>query len=179
MSDQWLQMIFSEYARTVYRIVKSITQDEQFAEDITQESFFELFFMDRNRFQNTDKVRAWLLKTASNKSFNYIKRKKRLTYVPAEFFDAIETHFKTNPEKQLTEKELIQETKKAIHSLPDDFRTVILLYYYAELSYLKISTILDIPVGTVKSRLNRARLLIKKLMEIEEGLGEGVFQHEQ
>jgi RNA polymerase sigma-70 factor (ECF subfamily) len=178
MSSRWLQNIFYQYAGTVYRTAKSIIKDEQISEDITQESFVELHIMGKNRFSHNDKVRAWLLKTATNKALNYIK-KKNPVYVSTDFFDNIKTDFKTNPETELTKKELIQEIKNAVQVLPDDYRAVILLYYYADLSYMEISSLLSIPMGTVKSRLSRGRLLIRKnLIGSEEKLEEGAYQHE-
>lgn len=101
--------------------------------------------------------------------------------MPPEVIEAIETPYQeTNPENQLSQKELIQETKKAIQSLPDDYQGVIMLYYYAELSYNEISELLSIPIGTVKSRLNRGRLLIKKsITESEQVLEKGVYNHER
>lgn len=179
MSSQWFQNIFYQYAGAVYRTAKSIIKDEQIAEDITQESFVELYIMGKNRFSHKNKVRAWLLKTATNKALNYIKSKKNSVYVPTDFFDNIKTDFKKDPEAELTEKELIQEIKNAVQVLPDDYRAVILLYYYADLSYMEISSLLSIPMGTVKSRLSRGRLLIRKnLIGSEEKLEEGAYQHE-
>lgn len=181
MSNQWLLNIYNKFARTVFRTSYSLIKNTQIAEDITQETFIELHFMDTNRFENDDKVRAWLQKTATNKSFNYIKRAKKFVKLPPEFIEAIETpQIETNPENQLFQKELIQETRKAIQSLPDDYQGVILLYYYAELSYNEISELLSIPMGTVKSRLNRGRLLIKKsITGLEQELEEGVYKHER
>lgn len=181
MSNSWLQNIYNKFARTIFRTSYSFTKNTQIAEDITQETFVELHFMGINRFENDDKVRAWLRKTATNKSLNYIKREKKFINMPPEVIEAIETPYQeTNPENQLSQKEFIQETKKAIQSLPDDYQGVIMLYYYAELSYNEISELLSIPIGTVKSRLNRGRLLIKKsITELEQVLEEGVYNHER
>lgn len=162
MDYEWVQNNFRKYARTVYYTVKAMVQNEQTAEDIVQEVFIELFSMKRQHFENDSKVRSWLLKVATNKTLNYLKREKKFSYVASDFFDNIDTNLQTNPEAQLTEKELIQEIKKALKSLPDGFREVVLLYYYTGLTYDEISRILNIPLGTVKSRLSRAASLLRK-----------------
>lgn len=76
MSNSWLQNIYNKFARTIFRTSYSFTKNTQIAEDITQETFVELHFMGINRFENDDKVRAWLRKSYKQEFKLYKKRKE-------------------------------------------------------------------------------------------------------
>jgi RNA polymerase sigma-70 factor (ECF subfamily) len=75
----------------------------------------------------------------------------------------------SDPGRELDEKELAQEIQQAVSVLPADMKALIILFYYEEIPQKDIAGILKLPLGTVKSRLNRARLVLKRILSSQAG----------
>lgn len=140
-----------------------MTKDSQLTEDIIQETFISLYLYDKSKFKCEKNLKYWLIKTATNKTLNNLKKTKKLLYVPFEFFEKESTHIFI-PEKHLEKKETIKELKIAINSLPFNQKILIIMFYYLEIPQVEIAKILNVPLGSVKSRLNRAKIKIKKII---------------
>lgn len=151
---------------------------EEDANDLVQETYLKAFrFIDKYR-QGTN-AKAWLFKILKNAFINqYRRRSKQPTPVDYEDFTGYHDGDDSSYVGYLDLREEIfqnmmgDEITTAINSLPVDFRTVILLCDVEDFTYEEISKIVDIPIGTVRSRLHRARNMLKeRLRDYAESLG--------
>lgn len=162
-------LVYQAYYDTVYRVALYITQDHATAEDVTQETFKTAL---ENYWQLKDpgKLRGWLTKIAVNQARASCNFKNRVISTDHAIIDARrDTGTFDNQENELIKLETKQEIMSMILSLPEDFQTVVILRYYDEFNVQEIADLLGIPVGTVKSRLSRARVKLEKLLT-ENGL---------
>ncbi len=155
-----------------------LTYDEDDANDLVQETYMKAHrFIDRY-IQGTN-AKAWLFKILKNAYINhYRKRSKQPTRV--DFEDVVNYHDSDENlgqgyldlREELFSSMMGDEVTTAINSLPIDFRTVVLLCDVEGFTYEEISKIIDVPIGTVRSRLFRARNMLKeKLKAYAENLG--------
>lgn len=155
-----------------------LTYDEDDANDLVQETYMKAHrFIDRY-IQGTN-AKAWLFKILKNAYINeYRKRSKQPTRV--DFEDVINYHDADENlgqgyldlREELFSSMMGDEVTTAINALPIDFRTVVLLCDVEGFTYEEISKIIDVPIGTVRSRLFRARNMLKeKLKKYAEDLG--------
>jgi RNA polymerase sigma-70 factor (ECF subfamily) len=154
-----------------------LTYDEDDANDLVQETYMKAHrFIDRY-IQGTN-AKAWLFKILKNAYINeYRKKSKQPTRV--DFEDVINYHDADDLGKgyhdlreELFSSMMGDEVTTAINALPIDFRTVVLLCDVEGFTYEEISKIIDVPIGTVRSRLFRARNMLKeKLKNYAEDLG--------
>ncbi len=162
----------------LFNFAYHLTYNEEDANDLVQETYMKAYrFIDK--YQEGTNAKAWLFKILKNAFINqYRKKSKQPTKV--DFEDIVSYHdsedSKLSGELDMRE-EIFQgmmgdEVTNAINSLPVDFRTVILLCDIEGFTYEEISKIIDIPIGTVRSRLHRARNMLKtKLMAYAEKFG--------
>jgi RNA polymerase sigma-70 factor (ECF subfamily) len=143
----------------LYRTAVRLTMNQTEAEDLVQETYMQAW-KSFGHYEPGTNCRAWLYKILFNK-FDHHRRKK---YTQAKYFqEADDIVFATVSHKQsvpenLTDREVIQ----ALNKLPEHYRSVVLLADVHEFDYKEVAQILDIPIGTVMSRLNRARTQLKK-----------------
>jgi len=162
-------LIVHRYKDALFNFTYRYLASSQEAEDVVQETFLRIF---RNRFayRQIAKFSTWIYTIAGNLAKTELRKRKRrqLVYTSDMGYDDKEYEIEdtqANTERDvdsvLTEK-LIQD---AIAKLPDRFRKVILLVDVQELSYEEVSKILRVPLGTVKSRVNRARLKLQGMLQ--------------
>ncbi len=157
-----MDMVIRKYRDRLFRHAWYITKDGQEAYDVVQEVFIRA--IREKRFFNEDfRQKAWLFRVTSNLCFNLVRDRKRrsaiLETVPqARRADAdqLETVF---------EGEQRKEVLAAIDQMTPDHREILLLRYYEDLSYAEIAEVLDIKLGTVMSRLSRARRRLQEVMD--------------
>ena len=138
------------------------------ADDVTQEVFVTLY---RNiaRFEERAQFSTWLYRITMTRCWDELRRRKSVKHTRPQSLDADEgpaepAGRELGPEEGARLKELQELVERSIGELPDDAREVLLLRDTQELSYEEIAEISGVPVGTVRSRLNRARkLLMAKL----------------
>jgi len=169
---------FMPHADALYNFSYHLTGNEDDANDLFQEALLKAWrFIDR--YEEGTNAKAWLFTIAKNAFINDYRKRVR-TPARVELQDYI-TH-QDKEDTPLTgsldmRQEMFQflmgdEVTKAINQLQVDFRTVILLSDVEDFTYEEIAKILNIPIGTVRSRLHRARNLLKtKLKEYAENLG--------
>jgi RNA polymerase sigma-70 factor (ECF subfamily) len=165
---------------SLYYLALKFTRDESKASDLLQESYLKAF-KNYKSFKEDTNMKAWLSRILTNTFINdYRKRKKEkfvFSYDDNEdmYYNWYEDSIKTstsNPEKNYFFKELGEEINKALEELPEDSRIIVLYADFYEFSYKDISETLDIPIGTVMSRLYRARkMLHSKLYKQAKSLG--------
>jgi RNA polymerase sigma-70 factor (ECF subfamily) len=148
------------------------------ADDLVQETYLRAF-RHIDKYHEGTNAKAWLFKILKNAFINQYRRKsKQPTKVDYEevvtYHDEDDSQYSSYMDlrEEMFESMMGDEVTNAINSLPVDFRTVILLCDIEGFTYEEISKIVDIPIGTVRSRLHRARNMLKeKLKEYAESLG--------
>lgn len=144
-----------------YAIV--VTGNEEDAKDLVQETCYKALENIHLLNENSN-VRAWLFTIMRN---IWINQKKRNKISPIQFDEAIENvsdEWNINAEELLISNEMRQALLKALNSLPEVYKEILVLRYFEDLSYNEISEILGCPLGTVMSRLNRAREKLKEIL---------------
>lgn len=155
----------------VYAVCMKMVRDPETARDLAQETFVKAFGALRT-FDRSYTFSTWLYKIARNACIDHFRRSKLETYSldapirtrEGEMEREIESPIHT-PERFLLLKERGRLIAEAIEGLPDKYREVIHMRHTQELPYEEIATILDVPLGTVKARLFRARELLKKRLK--------------
>lgn len=138
-------------------IARKLTQNEFDADDLTQDTFIRAYrFI--HQFEPGSNCKAWLYRIMKNLFINMSKKKQAH---PHSDLDSI--HFE--PVEHISEPELqYYEIMKQLQKIKDEYRTVILLYHLKECTLLEISKTLNCPIGTVKSRLHRARIKFREVL---------------
>ena len=163
----------------LYTFAYHLTYNEEDANDLVQEAYFKAYKSIR-RYQEGTNAKAWLFRILRNIFINeYRKKVNRPTKVDYEeiinYHDEEEgTNYSSYMDlrEEMFQGMIGDEDTMAINALPVDFRVVILLCDIEDFKYEEISSILDIPIGTVRSRLHRARNLLKeKLSAYAASLG--------
>lgn len=149
----------------VYRYVNDMTQ----AEDIVQDTMVKLY-THRHFYREIAKFSTWIYTIAGNLAKTELRKKKRrkvtfLSQMGTEDKDFDIPAPETDSDSVIQGEFLEQRLQVAIQQLPLHFRTVIILRDIQELSYEEISKIVDVPLGTVKSRINRARLQLQDALK--------------
>lgn len=151
----------------VYRVALRLSGDPSQADDLTQETMLKAFRA-WHQFERGTNARAWLLTILRNTFINEYRRDKhRGTPVDISAFEGFTIFpdvMEADPEGRFFDQIVDAEIVRAIDSLPEDFREVLVLSDIGDLSYHEIAAAMDIPVGTVKSRLFRARQALQKLL---------------
>jgi len=157
---------FSELVRThakgVLNVVYRMCGDMLIAEDAAQETFIRAW-QNLPSYRPQASFRNWLYRIAFNAGTDMLRKNKRI--LPDDIDDLNLTDGGPGLEAQVSQHERTRLVQKAIMSLPDASRAVLVLREYEGLSYQEISSTLDIPVGTVMSRLNYARNLLKEKLK--------------
>jgi RNA polymerase sigma-70 factor (ECF subfamily) len=170
---QAFTILVDRYKDRVLNFVYRMVGQYQTAEDLAQETFVRVYTR-RDSYRPGSTFSVWLYTIARNLTLNYIRDMRRRSAVwPDRSADDLEG-FVGDPEsldplEELEKAELSQEVDQAIARLPSKFREVIVLRDINGLEYQEIAKILRCPLGTVKSRVNRARLRLKELLEAQLG----------
>jgi RNA polymerase sigma-70 factor (ECF subfamily) len=146
--------------------------DAQISEDAAQEAFIRAW-QNLSSYRPQTSLRNWLYRIAVNAATDMLRKEKRI--LPDDIEDLHLTDGRLGPESHASQNERTALVQMAILSLPDASRAVLVLREYEELSYQEISSTLDIPVGTVMSRLNYARKLLKTKLEPQLSLLEAEY----
>ncbi|WP_454862440.1 RNA polymerase sigma factor SigW [Peribacillus frigoritolerans] len=156
------------YKDKVFQICFRMLGNRQEAEDLAQEAFVRAYVNIRS-FNITMKFSTWLYRIATNLCIDRLRKKKPDYYLDAEvagteglnMYSQIASDM-AKPEEEVESLELQETIQMEIMKLPEKYRSVIVLKYIEELSLKEISEILDLPVGTVKTRIHRGREALRK-----------------
>lgn len=151
------------YKDKVFQLCYRILGNRHEAEDMAQEAFIRAY-VNISSFNIDLKFSTWLYRIATNLCIDRIRKKKPDYYLDAEVSgtDGLTMYSQiasdtTLPEDEIESLELQETIQREITKLPEKYRSVIVLKYIEELSLNEISEILDIPLGTVKTRIHRGR----------------------
>jgi RNA polymerase sigma-70 factor (ECF subfamily) len=170
-------LLIMKYQQRIVHVITGFVHDPVEALDVAQEAFIKAYRAIPN-FRGDSAFYTWLYRIAINTSKNHLTAKARrppLSDVDAmdatNFYDAPELKEFETPESNLLSVELEQTIYNAIESLPEDTATAIKLREFEGMSYEEIAQAMDCPIGTVRSRIFRARETIDK--QIQDRTGEG------
>jgi len=163
--------LVKRYQDRIYNLLLRLCRNAQDADDLTQEVFIKVYDS-LGEFEGKSSFYTWLYRIAANAYYSHRRhagRRRAIKTVPLQSGQRDGERgdpLPASPEPRPSEKVESQETqaiiKDAIDSLEDDDRMVIVLRHVEELEYQQIAEILGWPVGTVKSRLHRARLVLRE-----------------
>jgi len=169
--------LVTRYGKDIYALLFRITEDAEEAGDLTQETFLSALKAIK-KFRGEADLKTWLFRIAINESrnrFRWWKRRRRERTVSLDapvgesnttLGETFESNF-GNPEENILQRERQRILSKALQDLPEIFRETIVLCDIEGLSYEEIATVLEINIGTVKSRIARGREeLRRKLKDI-------------
>ncbi len=150
------------HAQGVLNVIYRMCGNIQLAEDAAQETFIKAW-LDFGSFRPQASLRNWLYRIAINAAIDMLRKDKRI--LPGAMEDFHLTDPQAGPEARYLQSERTAIVQKATLSLPETSRAVLVLREYEGLSYHEIADALDIPIGTVMSRLNHARSLLRSKLE--------------
>lgn len=167
----------------LYRIALRIVHDECIAEDAVQEAMIHAFRHIRS-FRGGN-FKSWLARVTVNASYDELRRGKRHNGIPLEVFtsegDEVESPVwmrdpAPDPEERAETSELRGALHQCIKALAPDYRLMVILVDMEGMSYDEAAQVIRVPVGTVKSRLARARMQIRKSLQAHRGLLPAIYQ---
>lgn len=152
------EKIVDKYYKTVYNVILRMGTDSDDAYDISQTVFIKIF-ENLKSFNERYKFFSWLYRITVNETLNFLHHHKTENCIELENLPASET-----PEHEYDRVELSEIVQKSIWKLKLDYRVVIVLNHFHDMSYSEIGFILNIPEKTVKSRLFTARQMLKDIL---------------
>jgi RNA polymerase sigma-70 factor (ECF subfamily) len=179
MGHDEFERVWQQYGSFVYNVAFRLSGRRSEAEDIVQETFVRVyrFF---HQFRGTS-LKAWLFRIVTNEFFTRTQRKKREHHVPLEWEDEQGNRLETtlsdssgDPSTLVEQHDLDEDVQMALNGVPEHFRIALVLRDVQGLSYEEVAAALNVPIGTVRSRLSRARQMFKnRLHQIKSGRKSG------
>lgn len=152
------EILVERYQKPIYNLALRLSTNTEDAEDITQTVFVKVYEK-LNTFNPKHKFFSWLYKIAVNESLNFLNRRRNF-----ERFDE-EVHSREKPQDEsFRDHEITKKIDNALLELKPDYRIIVVLNHFQDLSYKEIGYILNIHENTVKSRLFSARKKLKSLL---------------
>lgn len=165
------QLLVERYQERVFAIVRHYTRVQAEIEDIVQDTFFKVF-RKLDTFQHQSSFSTWLHRIAVNTALDFLKRSGRNPVQSVEDPEAVPTALGTGgtgatvaaPDSRLEREEIARITHRVLEELPEIFRTVLVLREFEDTSYQEMADVLGISIGTVESRLFRARARFREAL---------------
>jgi RNA polymerase sigma-70 factor (ECF subfamily) len=153
-------VIIDRYQKKLIRYAYNLIKNEEKAIDIVQESFVKAF-VNLNSFNIEKKFSSWIYRIVHNQAINLAKKYQKETPLLEDW------DFKSDDdiEKDFEKKETVENVEKCLKKIPLLYSEPLSLYYIDEKSYEEISDILRIPMGTVATRINRAKKLMRNICQ--------------
>ncbi len=170
-----LGVLYDRYHQMVYRTALAISGDTEAASDLLQDVYLRLHrFADR---VDPDRpLEPWLYRVTANLTCTWVKRRRWMRPLE-DIAEWLVGDTRNSPSRAAENADEWQQVEKAIAALPLPQRTVIAMYYINDLSIQEIAQVLDVPVGTIKSRLHYGRRALKKHMHTQHVvLPEGQYE---
>jgi RNA polymerase sigma-70 factor (ECF subfamily) len=163
------QTLLKKYRKSVYYMLLKMVKNPDDAEDLTQEAFAKAF-NSIDKFDSTFAFSTWLFRIATNNCIDFIRKKRVQTVsidAPVEGDDGSSMRFDVRDENHDPNEAMLRSQRRhylqlALERLPEKYRELVDLRYFQELSYEEVADKLQIPLGTVKAQLFRARELLNE-----------------
>lgn len=147
-----------EHMNMLYRIARRITRDQSTAEDLVQETYLRAFRARESFDLQQYGIRPWLVRIMHNLNLSQSKRRGRQpVLVENEMLDSAPPGPAPLPLTPASFEGMDERLVRAVKQLPQEYQTVLLLWAVEDFSYKEIAAAVDVPIGTVMSRLHRAR----------------------
>ncbi len=174
--DKWqtgdmaaFEMLFHQYEKLVFRTAYLITGNKEAAEDILQDVFTSVWRFRHTYDPNKGKLTTWLHRITVNECSRKKSRKTSIAIsLEEKGIDLPEMKHQSLPEETVITRMEYDRLLRAMDSLDTKYRTVLVLRYFNDLSYQEIADALEIPLGTMKSRLNQSLKYLKEQMNTGE-----------
>lgn len=156
------------YSPVLYRVVRRMSCDPQETESIVQEAFWRTW-RSLGKYNNDAPFFPYLVTIALNLQRDLWRKEQGYSEIDVEVEFTQVKDTKPGPERLSEDKEVLEYLENAVNQLPLIYRTVIALRYQGEMSYDEIAKTLKLPVNTVRTYLFRAKQLLRKHMEVQNG----------
>ncbi len=166
VSHTSLEALFNLHYRAVYNAAFYVSGDRNLAEDATQETFLKAYEK-LGQLRDIAKVEAWLVRISMNAARDLLRRRKRTASVALDQ-DLPDRDGSRDPEQNLLAGEEKHTIIDIVEDLAPEYQEIVFLKYYREMTTRQISDYLEIPEGTVKTRLRKARSIIAVKLGISE-----------
>jgi len=166
-------LLVAKYQDRIYNLIYRMCSSSADAEELAQEAFLRA--MEKiEQFRGRSRFYTWLFRIAANLTISHRRRSSRLKFhslTQSEQYDGAQADLLTaavarqrnpGPVAAAISAEIGQRVDRAVAQLDDEFRVVVVLRDIEEMNYAEIAEVLDLPIGTVKSRLHRARSILKE-----------------
>ncbi len=165
------EKLLNRYRGAIFSLCFRMTRHPEDARDLAQEIFIKVFSL-LDRYDEEYAFSSWLFRIATNHCIDYLRR-NRLRFLSLDGStrsddEEIELQLPDSgprPDTVLQRKEALERLDEVITELPPHYRVITLLRHDQELSYEEIANILDLPLGTVKARIHRARNMIQQMLK--------------
>ena len=162
--------VYKRFRRPVWRLARRLTENEEEALDATQEIFLRVW-RGLAGFRGEAKLSTWVFQIAWNYLRAYRRRMGRQLHLISDCSHgthdlvAVARDPRPGPERRAASAEILDRVEASLHELAENHRVVLWLRDGEDLSYQEIARVLDLPIGTVRSRLARARTALRKAVE--------------
>ncbi|MBN1880075.1 sigma-70 family RNA polymerase sigma factor [bacterium] len=165
--------LMERYQDRILNYVYRMVTDRHLAEDLTQEVFVRIY-INAGRYHPGSRFAPWVYRIASNLAINELRRRKRWRFVTIDsnqseddrnVISDLKDEDSVDPEQLVSQMESSKEVSNALEKVPLKYRAPLILRELEGYDYEEIAQILDIPRGTVKSRLNRGRSLLETVLK--------------
>jgi RNA polymerase sigma-70 factor (ECF subfamily) len=171
-----IRAIIQRNNRRLYRVARSILRDDSEAEDAVQEAYLKAF-THLDEFRGDAEIGTWLCRIVMNEALGRLRRRRQTVDwntmdeigTPNEIIHLASRSTHPDPERAAAQHQIQRLLEQAIDRLPDDFRTVLVARVVEEMSVDETATLLNIKAETVKTRLHRARRLLRTAVESRVG----------
>ena len=152
--------IIKRYQGKLMRYAKYLVNDNERASDVVQDAFIKTY-INLNSFDIKRKFSSWIYRIVHNEAVNLINKYKK----EKPLFENVDFDSGVNIEEEYTQNEVRKMVKNCLEEMSLLYREPLSLYYLEEKSYKEISDILRIPIGTVGTRINRAKLIMRQICQ--------------
>lgn len=167
---QAFEILMQKYQRRIFHLIYRITQDADAVEPLAQEVFLKAY-RSIGSFQGNSRFYTWLYRIAVNTCLSHVKRgtiegsqADPHTISPDDQHPEARIVWPESPEQQCLRNEFYQHLMASLEQLPEELHTTIVMREFMGLNYEEIAEVLDIPLGTVRSRIYRARAHLRDLL---------------
>ncbi|MCT2536533.1 sigma-70 family RNA polymerase sigma factor [Aquibacillus koreensis] len=161
-SEQKINELYEEYKNKVYRLALSYVKDTYLAEDLAHEILVKCY-LKRDKFHGDCSFHSWMNRVAINHCLDFLRKGYRHRDLLQEDLEIFHDEALTTPESEVLSNSERAELRCKLRQLPSKYEEVIILYYYKDMSLKEIELQLNIKLSTVKTRLFRAKKMLKEM----------------
>lgn len=163
-SEEAIAILYERHGGLIYRFSLSLSRDSSVAEEITQEVFLALMKQSSRFDPSRAELSTWLCGIARKMIWKQFKRQKRWQPIEARGDEGETTTLEDDPGVTLSRNELVSLVRRKVDDLAPHFREVVILCELEEMTYESAAVVLGVPIGTVRSRLHRAKAQLARTL---------------